>query len=152
MARSSAAGRGRRGAGEGEAEGQGDRLEGGAGRDVLVGGAGGDLLLGGPGADRFVLAAGHGPGKAQGLILLDFSRAEGDRIDLRRLDGDPDRKGDQKLRVHRLPGFDGAADEVRVDRSAGFARVEVDLDDDFRVELSLRLDRDVRLHEGDFLL
>jgi len=55
-----------------------DILEGGVGADVLTGGNGGDELTGGTGADRFVLA-----GDLQQDLLHDFTRAEGDKIDLR---------------------------------------------------------------------
>lgn len=54
-----------------------DTLIGGAGDDTLTGGAGNDTLYGGAGADRFII----GPGDGRDAIL-DFSRAEGDRIDL----------------------------------------------------------------------
>ncbi|MCW5750483.1 MAG: hypothetical protein KIT81_04995 [Alphaproteobacteria bacterium] len=51
-------------------------LLGGTGNDTLVGGAGADLLIGGSGADLFVL----GQGAAD--IVADFSRAQGDRLDI----------------------------------------------------------------------
>lgn len=76
-----------------------DALDGGAGEDVLVGGLGADVLTGGPGADvfRFVgeddLAA---PGGRVGPDrITDFSRAQGDRIDLRGIDADATAPGDQ---------------------------------------------------------
>ncbi|MGA7487980.1 MAG: calcium-binding protein, partial [Xanthobacteraceae bacterium] len=78
-----------------------DHLEGGMGNDTLDGGANlvrmldsgslvfeGDVLIGGPGADRFVFSSIddigniHSYGAAADLIR-DFSRAEGDQIDLR---------------------------------------------------------------------
>lgn len=52
-----------------------DKLQGGPGNDILDGGGGGqDLLVGGAGADRFVVAG--------DTTLRDFSRSEGDKIDL----------------------------------------------------------------------
>ncbi len=56
-----------------------DVLRGGAGDDILDGGAGSDLMLGGAGADRFVISASD---KGSFDTVRDFSRAEGDRIDL----------------------------------------------------------------------
>jgi Ca2+-binding RTX toxin-like protein len=54
-------------------------LSGGAGNDVLIGGGGRDRLEGGPGADRFVWQeAADGADR-----ILDFSPAEGDRLDFR---------------------------------------------------------------------
>lgn len=54
-----------------------DRLEGGAGSDHLFGGGGSDTLFGGAGDDWFVF----GPGSGRDEIA-DFSRGDGDRIDL----------------------------------------------------------------------
>jgi Ca2+-binding RTX toxin-like protein len=54
-----------------------DRIDGGAGNDVIVGGGGHDILIGGVGADHFVFAPGSGLDD-----ILDFSSAQGDRIDL----------------------------------------------------------------------
>lgn len=56
-----------------------DRLYGGAGKDRLVGGPGADRLWGGSGADTFVFARGFGRDQ-----IMDFSRAQGDRIELNR--------------------------------------------------------------------
>ena len=76
-----------------------DTLDGGSGNDVLVGGLGADVLTGGAGADvfRFVgeddLVAPEdrvGPDR-----ITDFSRARGDRIDLRGIDADVTAAGDQ---------------------------------------------------------
>lgn len=53
-------------------------LNGGAGNDLLQGGSGNDQLSGGTGADRFVFATGaFGDDR-----VLDFSAADGDRLDL----------------------------------------------------------------------
>lgn len=52
-----------------------DVLTGGFGDDTLLGEAGNNVLTGGPGADRFIAS----PGTQR---ITDFSRAEGDKIDL----------------------------------------------------------------------
>ncbi len=62
-----------------------DHLDGGAGDDILVGGRGDDLLYGGPGADRMRGGAGADTfflrfGETNGDKVLDFSRADGDRL------------------------------------------------------------------------
>ena len=63
-----------------------DSLSGGTGDDSLVGGTGADALSGGAGADRFIyFAAGDSP-TAAGDHILDFSHAEGDKIDLSAMD------------------------------------------------------------------
>lgn len=52
-------------------------IVGGAGADFIVAGAGSSTLTGGGGADTFVYRAGDG-----NVTIADFSRAEGDKIDL----------------------------------------------------------------------
>ena len=54
-----------------------DVLTGGTGADTLYGGTGNDTLTGGRDADSFVFAHGHGHDR-----IADFSRSEGDSIDL----------------------------------------------------------------------
>ena len=86
-----------------------DRLHGSAGNDILLGGAGYDALLGGDGADRLVggsdadvLIGGAGADRYVFLSaadgndrIQDFSRADGDKIDLSAIDADPRTAGDQ---------------------------------------------------------
>jgi Ca2+-binding RTX toxin-like protein len=54
-----------------------DHLQGDSQDNVIAGGAGDDVLTGGAGADTFAFARGGGSD-----VVVDFSRAEGDRIDL----------------------------------------------------------------------
>ncbi|MNF48642.1 Poly(beta-D-mannuronate) C5 epimerase 1 [compost metagenome] len=56
-----------------------DTLLGGDGDDILIGGLGNDTLIGGTGADSFVFAATGAPNLDQ---VLDYSFAEGDKLDL----------------------------------------------------------------------
>ena len=74
-----------------------DRILGGAGDDVLEGRLGFDRLHGGSGGDRFVLVdPRHAPADPDGVDrILDFSRREGDRIDLRGIDARAGIAGDQ---------------------------------------------------------
>jgi hypothetical protein len=74
-----------------------DRLDGGSGADRLEGGRGRDVTTGGAGADLFRFsAAGTTRGTAQADVVSDFSRAQGDRIDLR------------PTEVSRFVGYDAA--------------------------------------------
>jgi serralysin len=76
-------------------DGSGNSLYALAGDDVLQGGGGGDLLAGGDGADRFLyLALGDSTASAVDQIL-DFSLAEGDRVDLTAIDANTGLAGDQ---------------------------------------------------------
>jgi serralysin len=61
-----------------------DTLDGGSGIDRLYLGAGNDVASGGSGADTFIFRSDDLDGSQD--IILDFSTAEGDRLDLRRLD------------------------------------------------------------------
>lgn len=80
-----------------------DRISGGAGDDTLVGGRGDDRLHGGAGADRLIggpggdvfqlLAASDSPPLAPDVIV-DFSLADGDRIDLSAIEADTTRPGE----------------------------------------------------------
>jgi Ca2+-binding RTX toxin-like protein len=65
-----------------------DRLYGGAGDDILNGGSGRDRLFGGLGADQFVFDDGDsGVSSRSRDTIEDFARSQGDRIDLRAIDG-----------------------------------------------------------------
>lgn len=81
-----------------------DGLSGGAGEDVLIGGAGNDVLVGGGGSDS--LSGGTGADRFDFRSFLqlrgddydwitDFSQAQGDKIDLHRIDADTGTAGDQ---------------------------------------------------------
>lgn len=79
--------------------GQGnDWLNGGNGADTLIGGAGADTMVGGNWADMFVFGARGdlGSGAAADWIM-DFSRVQGDKIDLRQIDGSRLLAGDQHV-------------------------------------------------------
>lgn len=76
-----------------------DILDGGTGNDVLIGGLGRDVLTGGPGADVFrFLSTDDLPapyGRVGPETITDFSRAQGDRIDLSAIDADVTAPGNQ---------------------------------------------------------
>lgn len=112
-----------------------DTMNGGTGDDVLIGGTGLDTLRGGAGADRFVYQAGDG-GSGSIDRILDFSSAQGDKIDLRRIDPFAE-AGDQALgfvsgaftgvgqaRIAAVPtGF-----QVQVNLDANLSTVELAID------------------------
>jgi Ca2+-binding RTX toxin-like protein len=66
-----------------------DILDGGAGNDFVGAGPGNDTLTGGLGADRFFFTANIEAG-TQLHTITDFSRTQGDFIDLRSIDADGD--------------------------------------------------------------
>jgi Ca2+-binding RTX toxin-like protein len=91
-----------------------DYLLGQDGNDTLDGGLGADILRGGSGLDRFrLLAPGHSPNTAgQRDRVLDFVRAEGDRIDLSFIDANTTAAGNQAFTFGA--GAFTAAGQVRV--------------------------------------
>ena len=66
-----------------------DVVDGGAGNDMVGAGPGSDTLTGGTGADRFFFAQPFEP-VMNHRTITDFSRTEGDYIDLRSMDADGD--------------------------------------------------------------
>ncbi|MBT8154540.1 M10 family metallopeptidase C-terminal domain-containing protein [Epibacterium ulvae] len=101
-----------------------DRLYGGAGRDIVNGGNGNDVLTGGAGVDIFVFASGADQ-------VLDFTRAEGDRIDLSRAAGITDFQGltgSQGISGARMQATDTGV-VIRDDAGNNMWLLDVDLSD-----------------------
>jgi len=122
-----------------------DVLVGGAGNDRLVGGTGNDTLYGGAGADRFVLGADDGYDK-----IMDFSRAEKDRIDLRSIDPSRD-YGDQPLTF--VTGSFTAAGQVSISAHDGIYTVYVNLDNNLsNSEVAIDVQSATALTAADILL
>ena len=131
-------------------DGGNDKLMGGLGDDYLTGGNGGDQLFGGAGADRFVFDAGDSPTSGTLDRVMDFSRAEGDKIDLRPIDTDPNVFGDQPLSY--VGGAFSAAYQVRITSLSGDNfLVEVNLDTDIDPEMAIHV-VGTALNSSDLLL
>lgn len=126
----------------------GDQLIGGKGDDVLTGGKGGDDLRGGEGADLFVFARASESGSGQRDLLLDFSRSEGDTIDLAQI-SDPQ----APLAFIGEGAFSGTAGEVRFDhRASAGTRILADLDGDGDSDFAVALAGDFAIREDDLIL
>jgi hypothetical protein len=83
--------------------------------DVITGTSRRDLLIGLHGPDRFTfqnLGDAAGVGRNRDLIA-DFAGKRGDRIDLRRIDANTTRAGNQAFRFVGKRGFSGTAGELR---------------------------------------
>ena len=121
-----------------------DALLGGAGDDVLRGDRGRDQLTGGIGADRFVWGeVTDSPTNGMDTVL-DFSSAEGDRLDLSAFDADYVGTGRLSRGGEASVGWRAAG--------ANAVRVQLDADGDGRADLSFLLKGVVALHESDFVL
>lgn len=125
-----------------------DELDGGAGRDILRGGNGGDVLTGGRHADTFEYRALSESRGAASDFITDFSRAEGDRIDLSRIDADTTRSGNQTFDFIGTNAFSGEAGELRLTGGSIVVDVDGDRAGDFRIDL----DGATALRAPDFLL
>lgn len=140
-----------------------DRLEGGLDKDIIEGGGGDDLIIGGEqrdtmtggaGADRFRFDALEDfSGEAQFADrIVDFSQAQGDRIDLRKLDAVAGGLDSDFVFVGG-GAFSGVAGELRFEQISGaLTYVEGDIDGDGAADFTIRLETLVTLTEADFLL
>jgi Ca2+-binding RTX toxin-like protein len=97
-----------------------DRLVGGSGVDTLNGGAGVDVLSGGENADvfRFITPAEIGTAAGARDRIIDFSKAEGDRIDLSFIDANGTLAGNQAFTFTTLAAF-SAPGQVRAEVIGG---------------------------------
>lgn len=93
-----------------------DTLFGSTGDDVLTGRLGKDTLWGGEGADRFVLNSTLDSWSLLDLkhmdTIMDFRRAQHDKLDLRAIDADTTRAGNNAFHFVGNAGFSGHAGEL----------------------------------------
>ncbi|KUR72877.1 hypothetical protein AQZ52_06625 [Novosphingobium fuchskuhlense] len=131
-----------------------DKLDGGAGNDTLDGGAGRDVMHGGLGADTFVFTAdsfASATGKGADLIL-DFSHAQGDHIDLSAVDADLGTDGDQAFSFIGTADFSNTAGELRYEVKGDHAFVSGDQNGDGVADFTIRLADVTSLDVTDFVL
>ena len=92
-----------------------DTLNGGDGNDILFGGNGADTLTGGADADTFIWSSTDqsagvvfplGIDVANTDVILDFNPAEGDKIDVHRVDANETIFGNQDWRLRRYGAGD----------------------------------------------
>ncbi|HEV2746833.1 MAG TPA: calcium-binding protein [Allosphingosinicella sp.] len=131
-----------------------DDLNGGAGNDSLAGGAGTDLLIGEAGADLFLFDDGDSSAsRTRADRIEDFSRAEGDRINLRGIDADEATPGtDNRFSFIGTSAFSGDAGELRYQVIQGNTYVSGDTDGDAVADFYVRVDGTAPLQATDFVL
>jgi Ca2+-binding RTX toxin-like protein len=128
-----------------------DTLIGGKGQDLLNGGAGGDLLTGGADADTFLLAKlkYSGPKVSARDTITDFNQAEGDRVDLSRIDADAALAGDQAFHLGG-GAFTGTAGELIQTAEAGGTLLSGDINGDGTADFAILFATPVTLTSDDF--
>jgi serralysin len=132
-----------------------DRLSGDGGADGLTGGLGTDTLRGGDGADRFIFTAPQHSVAVSALrdTIADFTRSQGDRIDLRGIDAITGGINDA-FDFIGTAAFSGAAGELRVRMSGAgpYMVIEGTINSGITPDFSIRVDDVSSLIAADFLL
>jgi Ca2+-binding RTX toxin-like protein len=130
-----------------------DTLDGREGNDMLTGGGGQDTLTGGGGADRFRFdAASDSVVGASADVITDFSRAQGDRIDLSQIDANRAATGDQAFAFIGTGLYTGVAGQLRYAVDGGVTIIAGDVDGDRVSDFHIRLTGTIALVAGDFIL
>ena len=133
-----------------------DQLLGGGGADVLIGGAGRDMLAGGGGGDAFRFASIKDlPGIAATTadVILDFSTAQGDYIDLSGIDAIKQTANVNDAFVWiGSAAFSKVAGQLHYVVTAGVGLVSGDIDGNGIADFAIRIDGGPALAATDFVL
>ncbi len=133
-----------------------DTLYGGDGADDLTGGAGLDMLIGGLGADEFVFTSASDIGTTLTATdrVIDFSRDQGDRIDLSAIDANTANGAgtNEAFNFIGSAAFSNVAGQLRSEVISGNTYLMADTDGDGVADLWLRLDGTVTVGAGDLAL
>jgi Ca2+-binding RTX toxin-like protein len=116
-----------------------DHLSGFAGNDTLTGGGGADWLSGGKGADRFVFKKVSESRGYNNDYITDFSRSQGDKIDLSKIDAKTAISGNQAFSFIGTAEFSSLKGELRYDEFGGDAYIEADVNGDAVADFELTL-------------
>jgi Tol biopolymer transport system component len=129
-----------------------NRLSGGSGNDRLVGGRGQDSLTGGSGRDVFVFDDREtSASKRKADYILDFSRRQSDRIDLKAIDANTKKRGDQKFSFIGEKSFSKAG-ELRTEKTKSATYVYLNTDNDRSAEAVIKIKGALDLQKGWFVL
>lgn len=130
-----------------------DRLHGDGGGDTLMGGAAADRLTGGDGADLFVFTAWTDSTTAEQDWILDFTREQGDRIDLSAIDAQAGLDNDQAFAFVGTGAFlGGGVGSVRFRETATHTQVLLDAGDGGAAEAVFRISAMHGVLASDFIL
>jgi Ca2+-binding RTX toxin-like protein len=131
-----------------------DLLYGWDGADVLDGGAGRDAMYGGLGADQFVFDEGHFGGATASAadVVHDFSRSQGDLLNLSLVDAKSSVAGEQAFTFIGTAAFSSAEGELRFEYVGGNTFVQGDTNGDGVADFTIQLTGLHALQASDFLL
>jgi hypothetical protein len=129
-----------------------DELSGEAGNDVLIGGAGADRLSGGLGKDEFTYNAVSESTGASRDLILDFSKAQADKISLSAIDANSVLSANQAFTFIGTSAFSNAPGQLRYEISGGFTTVFGDVNGDGIADLQIQLSGSIVLAASDFVL
>ncbi|MFC5485747.1 Ig-like domain-containing protein, partial [Microvirga aerilata] len=129
-----------------------DVLDGGSGNDRLTGGAGQDWLTGGLGKDVFIFSSKDtSPSKKNADYITDFSGKHGDRIDLKTIDADATKKGDQAFTFTGIQTFTKAG-QVQYEKTKLATYIYLNTDNDKTAEGIIKLKGAIDVQKGWFVL
>jgi serralysin len=129
--------------------GEDDQLNGGAGADTLIGGQGADIMRGGTGKDLFQFSTGDSGVTSNLDMILDFSHAERDLIDLHNIDADSSKANDQAFKlVGKITGLG----QMKITETDGHFLVELNYTGDTHTDMAFEVTSATTLVSNDFVL
>ena len=129
-----------------------DTLKGEIGNDTLIGGLGKDTLYGGKGADTFVFKSVRESTVKNPDTIEDFSRKQGDKIDLKGIDANTTKGGDQAFKFIGDDAFHNKAGELRYEKKGGDTYIYGDVNGDGKADFAIHVDAKIDFAKGDFIL
>lgn len=129
-------------------------LNGAGGKDKLYGAGGADTLIGGSGADQFVFTdISHSTvAKAGQDTIVDFSKAQGDRINLSAIDANALFLLNQEFTFIGTAAYSKTAGELRYGISNGQTTISGDIDGNGQADFRIFLNGSIALQTSDFIL
>ncbi|WP_201835562.1 hypothetical protein [Microvirga zambiensis] len=129
-----------------------DKVDGGTGNDRIIGGGGQDTLTGGAGKDVFAFGTKDtGTSKGTADYITDFSGRGGDKIDLKAIDADVKKQGDQAFSFIGKNAFTKAG-QVRYEKTSKETFIYLNTDSDKAAEGVIKLKGAMDLQKAWFVL
>jgi serralysin len=129
-----------------------DNLLGYMGNDQLTGGLGRDRLTGGSHADRFIFNSAAESSNSLRDTIVDFVRAQGDRIYLSAIDARTDVGGNQAFTFIGTAAFTGVSGQLRYQKVGSDSHIQGDTNGDGVADLYIVSSNPVSFVKGDFVL